>query len=166
MIVEDRKNGYTIELPEGWQERKGKFGTLSHHSILFGLIGDKHYFESADGRSRLTVSAGANIWPSPLIRKAAMCDFLVFNVFLELKETDLTEIEGFCLGGEENTVYYWYESPHGSGRFISAVRDGREYTLRTSVVKDDDTLEKDAEIEGIITSFRFLEPGNTECSSR
>jgi hypothetical protein len=67
MIFEDRKNGYALEIPPGWQERKGRFGTLSHHSILFGLIGDKYYFESSDGKSRLTVSAGANIWPRILV---------------------------------------------------------------------------------------------------
>ncbi len=156
MIFEDKKNGYAIELPEGWQERRGRFGTLSHHSILFGLIGDKYYFESADERSRLTVSAGANIWPSTIIRKAAMCDFLVFNVFLELMETDISEIEEYCLGGETNTVYYRYKSPHGSGRFISAVREGREYTLRTSVTGNGDILKREAEIERVIASFRFI----------
>ena len=158
MIVRDLKNGFVIELPEGWHERKGSFGTLTHHSIFFGFIGDKRYFESSDGKSKLTTSAGPNIWPSPIIRKAVMCDFLVFNVFLELKETDLGEVPGYCLGGEENTVYYRYESPHGSGRFISAVRGGVEYTLRTSMVKDEDEQERNAEIESIISSFCFLDP--------
>jgi hypothetical protein len=88
-----------------------------------------------------------------------MCDFLAFNVFLELTETDLDEIEGFCPGGEETILCYRYESPHGSGRFISAVREGIEYALRTSVVRDDDTPERDAAIEQIITSFRFLDAG-------
>ncbi|HON82273.1 MAG TPA: hypothetical protein PLN56_02440 [Methanoregulaceae archaeon] len=156
MIFKDKKNRYVIELPDGWQERRGRFGTLSHHSVFFGLIGDKHYFESADGLSRLTVSAGANIWPSTIIRKAVVCDFLVFNVFLELMETDIKEIEGFCLGGEANTVYYRYKSPHGSGRFISAVRKGREYTIRTSLTGIDDIMRREAEIERVIASFRFI----------
>jgi hypothetical protein len=153
---EDRKNGYTLEFPEDWKERKGHFGTLSHHSFLFGVVGDKYSFESGDGRSKLTLSAGANIWPGRLFRRAAMVDFLVFNVFLDLNETDILEAEGYRLGGEENTVSFCYKSPHGSGRFISAVRHGREYTLRTSIVGDETTEQRVSVIEDIIRSFRFL----------
>jgi hypothetical protein len=156
MYFEDRKNGYTLEFPDDWKERKGNFGTLSHHSVLFGAVGDKYSFESGDGRSKLTLSAGANIWPGRLFRRAAMVDFLVFNVFLDLKETDIREVEGYRLGGEENTVSFRYESPHGNGRFISAVRQGREYTLRTSVLWDETTEQRMSVIEVIISSFRFL----------
>lgn len=154
---EDRKNGYALEFPDDWKERKGHFGTLSHVSVLFGAVGDKYSFESGDGRSKLTLSAGANIWPGTLFRRAAMVDFLVFNVFLDLKETDIREIEGYLLGGEENTVSFCYESPHGSGRFISAVRHGREYALRTSILRDEKTEQRMTDIEAIISSFRFLD---------
>jgi hypothetical protein len=157
ILFEDRKNQYALVIPDGWKERKGYFGTLTHHSVLFGAVGDKYSFESEDGASKLTLTAGANIWPGKLFRRAAMVDFLVFNIFLELNETDVREIEGCRLGGEENTVAFIYESPHGSGRFISTVRHGMEYTLRTSTVRDEKTEQRMAEIEAIISSFRFID---------
>lgn len=156
MLHEDQKNGYGLEIPEGWSRAAGSFGTLSHHSILFGFIGDKIHFESGDRKSQLTISTGKNIWPTTGFRRAAMYDFLILHMFLGLKETDITEIVGFRLGNEPNTLYFRYESSYGRGYFISTVREGREYTLRTSVEKGDGEAGRTAEVDRIIRSFHFL----------
>jgi len=156
MLHKDQKNGYALEIPDGWSRASGNFGTLSHHSILFGFIGDKIHYESGDRLSRLTISTGKNIWPGTAFRRAAMYDFLVLHMFLGLKETDITEVVGFRLGNEPNTLYFRYESPYGTGHCISTVREGREYTLRTSVEKGEGEAVRTTEIDRIIRSFHFL----------
>ena len=161
MLYQDQKNGYALEIPDGWSRVSGNFGTLSHHSILFGFIGDKIHFESADQRSRLTISTGKNIWPGTGFRRAAMYDFLVLHMFLGLKETDINEVAEFCLDDEPDTLCFRYESSYGSGWFISSVREGHEYTLRTSVQKGEREAERVAEVDRIIKSFQFAPSSGT-----
>jgi hypothetical protein len=157
MIYKNEENGYQIEIPDTWEKREGYFGTLSHHSVLFGAVGEKTRFESDDSKSKVTLTAGKNLWPTVSFRKAAVKDFLIFNVFLEITDTDIAEVEGFFLGGARDTVYYRYDSPHGRGRFISAVRSGREYTIRTSIERDAVEQKRIDQIDAIIQSFAFID---------
>ena len=147
MRYQDRKYGYSLEIPDEWKGQRRK--------LWFLVTGGKIAFESPDGEANINVSVGQldkKEWTDKFTRRMAMADFLrTAPPSFEMSDY-VEEVKDFSLDSEENTVYYRHAVINGYGRIISSVHAGVEYVIQS---KDSRRNSYEATIDKIIGSFKF-----------
>lgn len=152
MEYRDEQFGFTLTLPEGWRHSKLRRS--------FTATGGKAAFlpPPLTSRGTLNVSVGTrNVILDRDVRERAARRFMKLNAILSLKWRARIVATDRLLGEEPNTAWVEMRQAGGGGvveqvdGLVEAVRNGRAYAVQYMQFP-----ESADEIQGIVSSFRFL----------